>query len=1188
MQSLTQKRCTSCGFLNPSVKFCGDCGCELDNTETPISATPISKAVSKAERRQLTVLFCDVIDSTALTEQLDPEDLRQVLDAYRVSVAAVVLEYDGHIAQYFGDGILVYFGYPIAHEDATRRAVQAGLGIVDGLETLNSQLLEMFGIQIQVRLSIDTGLVVVWEIGTPKNKTDQLSTLERYHGDAIDIVGKTPNIAARMQQIAPPNGIVIGDTTLRLIEGLFTYQDLGTITLKGISQPVPIYQILDEHPDSTLPAFRREQTKLPSHDGMTPIIGRNQHVSTLKDRWTRALNSSGQVVLIEGEAGIGKSRIVAVIADTVTCHNGAEADAQILECRGSSDSQNSPLYPILTLLKQQLLKFGEMDTGEKRLVKLEEFLNKNDIRANQLPILAELLEIDANYQPVALKPVQLRRRILQTLVRIFLKTAQRKPLLLIAEDLHWADPSTIDFLHLLISRMEKNPILAILTLRGEVEVNQDKTQAASRVKLNSLIAFEWVTDISLKRLSREQVFQMISEVAGDHPIPSDVSKQIAEKTEGVPLFVEELTRMVIESDLQDIDVTTDIPATLQASLTARLDRLGDRKEIVQLGATLGREWTAELLHKVMVSITEEPTTDQILTHAEKTTVSHPLTDQMNNLQWLENELNYLIEADILRSRMTHENKLVYTFRHPLVQETAYQGLLKSTRIAYHRRIATVLRRSFGDVVRTQPELVAYHYTEGELPERGIEYWQQAGQRAVVRSANVEGIRHLTQGLTLLETLPDSPARAARELVLQTTLGPALIATMGYAAREVEETYVRAKELLETMPNSERMPLRFPILFGLWLSYLVRAKLQTARELGEQCLVMAEQQDDEVLQVEAHRALGATLFYLGELKMARTHIEAGISRYDPHQHPVHAFFHYLADPGMTLHAYAAPLMWCLGYPEQAIDKFQESQQMGEERPHPFSKVISLHFGALMYQQRGDGEKVNEYATELIAICKEHGFTVWEPTGKIMKGWALLQESHDTNEEAISLIREGILGWESNRSRVLRPFYLGILAQAYMQTGRIQDGLQTINIALEAVAESGERANEAELHRLKGELLLKADSLLIKVDMDTGKQENKNNHSLYEREAEVCFEKAIDIAQRQEAKSWEIRTVVSFSKLLIAQNRHDIAYQKLKSICDWFTEGFDNVDQKEARALLHKLSQKLCNEQNKLHTSQNRKD
>ena len=670
-----------------------------------------------------------------------------------------------------------------------------------------------------------------------------------------------------------------------------------------------------------------------------------------------------------------------MIADQV-----AERNAQILECRGSPDAQNSPLYPILTLIRQQLLRIGAMDTEEKRLIKVEEFLNSHELSLNLLPILAELLEIKTDYKTVDLKPEQLRKQTLQGLVRIFFRTAAQKPLLLIAEDLHWADPSTLEFLHLLISQMKNASILAILTSRSESSVNQDTMQAAGIAKLKTLTKLTWVTEISLQRLNRRQIDQMISEVAGDHPIPPDVSKQIAAKTEGVPLFVEELTRMAIDSDLQEFDVSTDIPATLQASLTARIDRLGARKELVQLGATLGREWTAELLHKVIVSLSEEPDAGEELTHPDHFAALRPITDQKDDLSWLESELQYLVEADILLRRQTHENKPVFTFKHPLVRETAYQALLKSTRHAYHRRIATVLRKTFGDVVRAQPELVAYHYTEGELPERAVEYWQHAGQRAVLRSANIEGVRHLTQGLTLLEKIPESPARAARELVIQTTLGPAMIATMGYAALEVEKTYIRAKELLETMPNYERMPLRFPILFGLWLSYLVRAKLKTARELGEQCLTMAKQQDNALLEVEAHRALGATLFYLGELKMARTHVEAGISRYDPHQHPVHAFFHYLADPGMTLHAYAAPLIWCLGYPEQAMDQLQASQQMGEERPHPFSQVISLHFGALMYHQRGDVEKVNAYATELIAISREHGFTVWEPAGRILKGWA----------------------------------------------------------------------------------------------------------------------------------------------------------------------------------------------------------
>ncbi len=1164
MESLTQKRCPDCGFMNPAVKFCGDCGRALDDTDTPLSAT----SISKAERRQLTVLFCDVIDSTALTEQLDPEDLRQVLDAYRASVAEVVLKYDGHIARYFGDGILVYFGYPLAHEDATRRAVQAGLGIVAGLEKLNSRLVGTFGIQIQVRLSIDTGLVVVWEVGVPIRKSYQrISALERYHGDAIDIVGKTPNIAARMQQIAPPNGIVVGETTLRLIEGFFTYQDLGTIALKGISQPVSIYQILDEHPDSELPDFRREQAKLPLQGNVTPLIGRTRQVATLKERWKLAAASSGQVVLIEGEAGIGKSRIVAVIADQV-----AEAEAQILECRGSPDSQNSPLYPILSLLQHQLLRFGEMDDGSTRLEKLKQFLNAHELSLNLLPLLAELLEIEADYQTVELKPAQRRRRTLQALVQILLKTAEQKSLLLIAEDLHWADPSTLEFLHLLISRIETAPILAILTSRAEMDVNQDSTQAEARAKLKTLTELAWGTQISLKRLNRRQVSQMVTEVAGEQAIPTDVSKQIADKTEGVPLFVEELTRMVLESDLQNIDVLTEIPATLQASLTARLDRLGARKELVQIGATLGREWTAELLYKVFVSMTEEPEAGEFLAHPDQFASFRPFPKQQNDLTWLEKELQQLVEAEILRCRQTHENKQIYTFKHPLIRETAYQALLKSTRHAYHRRIATVLRQAFEDVVRAQPELVAYHYTEGELPERAIEFWQQAGQRAVERSANVEGVRHLTQGLTLLEKMPETPARAARELVIQTTLGPALIATMGYAALEVEKTYTRAKVLLETMPNNERMPLRFPILFGLWLSYLVRAKLQTARELGEQCLVMAQQQANTVLEVEAHRALGATLYYLGELKMAHAHVEAGIACYNPHQHPVHAFFHYLADPGMTLRSYAAPLVWCLGYPDQAVSQLQAAQRMGEERPHPFSQVVSLHFGALLYQQRRDVEKVNAYATELLVICREHGFSVWEPTGKIMKGWALQQNFDGTHEEGIALIQEGIAEWESNRSRVLRPVYLGMLAHACGQANKIQDGLQAVAEALAAVAESGERTNEAELYQLKGELLLKSEGCVSKTFVDTSvKTIEKNSYTpKHECEAEKCFQKALTLAQHQEAKSWELRTAISLSKLMMTQNRHDDARALLKPIYEWFTEGFDTVDLSEARDLLKSLS------------------
>ena len=1160
MKSLMQRRCPDCGFVNPAVKFCGDCGHTLDNSDTPLSTHPIGKA----ERRQLTVLFCDVIDSTALTEQLDPEDLRQVLDAYRTSVADVVLNYDGHIARYFGDGILVYFGYPIAHEDATRRAVQAGLEIVDGLEKLNSRLLTTFGIKIQVRLSIDTGLVVVWEVGMPTSKTSRdFSSLERYNVEAIDIVGKTPNIAARMQQVAPPNAIVVGETTLRLIEGYFTYQDMGTISLKGIVQPISIYQILSEQPEGAFLVFQGEQEIHSQVSSVTPLIGRTRQITTLKTLWNRVADSTGQVVLIEGEAGIGKTRLVTVIAEYAV-----ENNAQILECRGSPDSQNSPLHPILTLLRQQLLRIGETDPGYIRLNKLEHFLNSHDLSPNMLPILAELLEIEADFQKVELKPVQQRRRTLQSLVQILIRSSQREPLLLIVEDLHWADPSTYEFLHLLVPRIESAPFFAILTSRDEIGLNQDSTYLEGRAKLKTLTELEWVTQMKLSRLNRRQVSLMIEKVAGDQSIPIEIANQIATKTEGVPLFIEELTRMALETELENIDVSTEIPATLQASLTARLDRLGARKELIQLGATVGREWTAELLHKVMVSMTEEPEEGEFLAHPDQFTHFSAEAEQLGDLTWLEKELQKLVDAEILRSRQSHENKQIYSFKHPLIRETAYQALLKSTRQAYHRRIATVLRQSFGEVVKAQPELVAYHYTEGELVDRAIEFWQQAGQRAVERSANVEGVRHLTQGLSLLENMPEKPARAARELVIQTTLGPALIATKGYAALEVEKTYVRAKELLETMPNNERMLLRFPILFGLWLSYLVRAKLQTARELGEQCLVMAQQQENPVLEVEAHRALGATLFYEGELKIARAHVESGIAKYDPHQHPVHAFFHYLADPGMTLHAYAAPLMWCMGYPEKAVTQLQASQQMGEERPHPFSQVVSLQFGAMLYQQRGETEKVDAYGTDLLKLCREHGFTVWEPTGKIYKGWALQQNSENSHEEGIALISEGFAEWEANLSRVLSPVYLGILAQAHLQRGMVKEGLQTIEIALDFVEESGIRINEAELYRLNGELLLKSDCK--KSSTDREQSENSDCSSRLNRFVETCFEKALTIARNQAAKSWELRTAVSYCKYMMTQNRHEEAYNLLKPIYEWFTEGFETSDLTDAFALLQTLN------------------
>lgn len=1238
------KRCPNCGFLNPQFKFCGECGQALsgfgDSSYLKVDSTAVSAAIGvanpthhkepvalpqEAERRQLTVLFCDIVDSTAFTEKLDPEDLRNLLEAYRTCVMEVVFAQNGHIARYFGDGILVYFGYPIAHEDAAHRAVRAALEIVAALETLNPYLHATFGVEINVRLSIDTGLVVVWQMA------------EEDSPEAIDIVGKTPNLAARMQKLATPNSILIGNTTHQLIEGFFRCNALGTSALRGISQPVPVYQVSGE-----IPAQSRIDVALSS--GLTPLIGREQEVQLLQQQWTEVLNAKGQALLIEGEAGIGKSRCVQLIKEYV--HSGvvlaaqepsyvektplmesrkkSEEKAHVMECRCSPYYQNSPLYPILSVFQQHLLQFTNTDTSETQLSKIDNFLRDSGIPTTTLPFLAELLEIPFEKQtqhepeeaPTGNRQTHAypsgwtrrqRRQQLEMLVQVLLTVAERKPMLFVVEDLHWMDPSSIEFMTLLITRLRNARIFTVLTCRSDLRYGLAR-YALSRENLEGLLRPQWATALTLERLTSDQVETMIQRVAGDTPVPSNVLKQIAVRTAGVPLFVEELTRMMLEGNTLALDATdsspqaTEIPVTLQALLTARLDRLGPAKEIVQLGATLGREWTSELLLSVATSCNVQTA------KTENATLSY--------------QLNQLVAAHILNRNDTHDNQVIYTFRHPLIRETAYQSLLKSTRQEYHLQIATVLTRTFGTIAHTQPELVAYHYTEAGHLEKAIYYWQQAGHRALERSANVEGIRHLTQGLAALEkrkenSLPGesqsastnvisenviSAGLAQLELELQTTLAPALITTKGYAAPEVEIAYTRARALLDTLDTTGNCRAvnsrRFPILFGLWLFYLVRGNLKKARELGEQCLVIAKQQENQAFEVEAHRALGATLYHMSEFKSALAHLETGLALYQPQQHPVTIFFHYVAEPGMTLLSYSAPLLWCLGYPTQAEKRLRKAATIAEDRNHPFSEAVSLHFTTLLYQYRGEVEKVDDYATQLLHLCQEHGFSVWESAAKVMKGWAMSEQNQ--LRQGIAMIRAGIAAWGTTRAEVLMPLFLALLAQAYQRAGKHRLALQTLDSAILVSTRTGERTYVAELYRRKGELCLPLDIEIENTNLgDKGvranacdeekgggrnaaqpNQERTNAcdekkgvglHSAQpnQEQAEDYFHKALASARGQSAKSWELRAAISLSELWMNQNRGEAAYNLLKSIYTWFSEGFDTPDLVSAKRLLNQL-------------------
>ena len=691
---------------------------------------PAAPSPPDAERRQLTVLFCDLADSTALAGQLDPEDLREVVRAYQQTSAAVIQRFDGHIAQYLGDGLLVYFGYPQAHEDDAVRAVHAGLEIVEAMHTLNVRLEQERGLRLAVRLGIHTGLVVVGEMGGGER-----------HGQLA--LGETPNLAARLQGLAALDTVVISTATLHLVQGYVVCQDLGVHPLKGVAAPVTVYRVL-------WPNVAQSRLDVTGARGFTPFVGREAEMALLLERWTQVKEGTGHVVLLHGEAGIGKSRLVQVLKD----HTASEAHTR-LECRCSPYYQNSALYPLIDLL-HRAWRWQESETPAERLEKLEHVLGQYRLALEEtVPLLAALLSLplpDGRYPLLTLTPQRQKPKTLEAILRLVLELAERQPVLFIVEDLHWIDPSTLEFLGLLL---EQGPTVRLLTLLTSRPTFQSPWTGRAHV-----------TPLPLTRLPAAQVEAMVARLTNGKPLPAEVLHHVVANTDGVPLFVEELTKMLLESGLlTEADdryalagplPSLAIPTTLHDSLMARLDRLATVKVVAQLGATLGRQFSYSLLQAV--SPLDEPT--------------------------LQHDLQQLVDTELLYRRGVPP-QATYLFKHALIQEAAYQSLLKSTRQQYHQRIAQVLAAQFPETIETQPELLAHHYTAAGLTEQAIPYWQQAGQRALQRSAHLEAIAHLTQGLALLMTLPETPARRQQELDLQVALGPALIAPKGHGAPDTE-------------------------------------------------------------------------------------------------------------------------------------------------------------------------------------------------------------------------------------------------------------------------------------------------------------------------------------------------------------------------------------------------------------------
>ena len=805
---------------------------------------------------------------------------------------------------------------------------------------------------LQVRIGIHTGLVVIGEIGTSE-KSEMLA------------LGETPNVAARIQGLAEPNTVLISAATQRLVGNQFECQPFGSHLVKGIDTPIAVYHVQG-----------KRQSIVSSIGHTTPLVGRDQEVGLLRERWEQVKDGRGQVVLLTGEPGIGKSRLM----QTLTEHVASEGSLA-LETRCSPYHQNSAFYPLIDAMQRMLFtREDSVDTKVEKLARTLALYNMQDT----LPLFAALLSLPlpAATPPLQMTPQKQKERTIRAMVQWWLAQAERQATVSVWEDLHWADPSTLEFLTLLLEQAPTSRLFVLLTARPEF--------------ISPWPPRSHFVTLTLNRLGRRQTEAMIAEVAGEITLPTEVTQQILAKTDGVPLFVEEVTKTVLESvaslestespdrlSLQSIP----IPTTLQDSLMARLDRLNTAKELAQLGATLGREFSYELLQAIS-----------------------PLAEDA-----LQQGLRQLVESELVYQRGLPP-QAQYTFKHALIQDAAYQSLLKSRRQQLHQQIARILEERYPETKETQPELLAHHYTEARLSEQAIPYWQQAGQRAVERSANQEAIGHLSEGLELLKTFPDTPERALKELTLQIMIGPALIVTKGFAAPEVGYTYTRARQLCQ---HIEESPQLFSALHGLFLFSSVRAELQTAQEVGEQLVSLAQTMRDPALLLVAHQALGLPLLWRGELTQARDHLEQGIACYDSEQYRSLAL-RYGYDPAVAILSWIGHVWWYLGYPDRALTRSREALALAQRLSHPYSLAFALGQNAWIHLYRQEWQVAQEQAEAVIALCADQGFAFFFAWGTMIRGRALAKQGQ--GEGGIAQDAAGLSRPSSHRGRE----YLAVLS------------------------------------------------------------------------------------------------------------------------------------------------------------------
>jgi class 3 adenylate cyclase/tetratricopeptide (TPR) repeat protein len=1062
-------RCPKCSSENPpEASFCGDCGAGLivpakAEADEHAHNIIVDQHAVEGERRHLTVLFCDLVGSTEIASHLDPEEWREIVAGYHRAAAQAIERFGGHVAQYLGDGVMAFFGYPEAHDNDAERAARAGLAMLDAISKLNDHPRRP---KLSARIGIDSGAVVV---GAGAG------------GDA-DVFGDTPNIAARVQAAAAPATVLVTAATHRLVSGLFVVEDRGAQALKGIEQPVQLYRVVQPS------GVRGRLEAAAAGRGLTPFVGREDELRLLMNRWEHALDGEGQVALIVGEAGIGKSRLLQRFHEQIagTPHTWVEAAA-------GAFFQNTPFYAVTEMLRELLAWRGD-ESADEQLTQLESRLELAGLKpAEALPLIAPLLNlpIPTRYPPLPLSAEQQRRRLLATLVEWVLGASRVQPTVIAIEDLHWADPSTLELLQLLVEQGVTARLLLLYISRPEF-----RAQWPPRAHH---------TQLTLNRLSSRNVRTMVGQVAAQKALSEETIATVVERTGGVPLFVEELTRAVLESANAKL-TGREIPVTLHDSLMARLDRLGPAKEVAQLGAVIGGEFSYELLNAV-----------------------HPIAEAD-----LQRALQSLADGELIYVRGIAP-EATYMFKHALIRDAAYEALLKSRRKDLHRLVARTIDKKFIALKEAQPEVLARHWTEAGETEPAISEWSRAGKIAEARNAFSEALENYQQAVALLNLLPESAERDLRELELGQSVVSMLHATRGYAASETLDAVEHTKALAAKSGNLTQ-------LVGLIISRGITAfssgDLSTAAALADQALDIALREHNSVSLAFVHMLQTATRYDLGDLVGAEKHFTAGLEFFDD---PV---FRQSAEASVMVFGFASLNAWMLGRADVARERMARMTAAANET-HPYEMAWAADLGADCRDLLGEYEQAEALAERALELSEKNHYPLVAAWARHALGRARARLGRAT--EGIGLIRQGMADFLGTGARTGIGFFAISLALALAREGAVVDAIETIEQTIRT--NPPELVSRPEIHRIRGELRLKQ-----------GQTE----------QAEADFRESVALAQKMSAKAWELRATTSLARLLAKQSRRDEARATLAEIYGWFTEGLDTRDLKDAKSLLDELS------------------